>query len=195
MYARSIPRLLLVGLMVVVIGGGVVSAPAAASPAMEWSDTVGEEDVLVQPCVGFDITSNYTANRMFHADYDNRQIVERQQVTFVGTLENATSGQINAYEGRFTRTGSPDLDQATMSDLALRLDLNTSGEVTVTLALVEFDSAVSPPAVIQTLISNVLRIDLCNLLGGPAISDNDVMPAQRFESESCDVEPRIGFTC
>jgi hypothetical protein len=194
MSAHSIPRFLLVGLMVAIIGGAI-AAPAAASPAMEWSDSVGEEGVLVQPCAGFDITSNYAADRMFDVDYGNSQIVARQRVSFAGTLENTTSGQSAAYEGHFTRTGSPTVARATISDLTLRLDLNTTGDITVTLSRVDIASPSSPPEVIRALFSNVLRMDLCGLLGGPAIVDNVLMPNQGSGPESCDIEPFKGYTC
>jgi hypothetical protein len=87
------------------------------------------------------------------------------------------------------------LDQATIFDLALRLDLNAPSEITVTLARVDFVSADSPPEVIQGLMTKVLQMDLCHLLDGPTIGDTDVIPAQGSGPESSDVEPRKGFTC
>jgi hypothetical protein len=200
MFPHTIRRLLLVGFLVALIGIGVNSAPvAAASPSMAWSDTESRTEVLVQACTGFDITSDYTADRAFQltSDPTGDGISERRDVSFTGALGNAATGLFYAYDGHFTRTSSPNLGEPSITDLSLQLELGTPGELTVSLARVDLDMADSPPSVIHALMSNVLRMDLCSLLDGPStVGATDIAaPNSRTGSESCDVVPLKGFTC
>ncbi|MFL5758572.1 MAG: hypothetical protein ACJ789_02470 [Thermomicrobiales bacterium] len=178
MHSRSIPRLLLVSLMFAFIAAGALHVKTAASQVavQEWTTTQSQEDVPVQSCGGSDITTNYTITR----DYVRYNIpnvdpvFERQQVSFTGSIGNATSGKSYEYDGRFSQAIDFKRGAVSITDLILRFEVGTPDQFSVSLDKVGFDLADNPPAVVQAFVPFALHTDLCDLLGGPA---EDVVPA------------------
>jgi hypothetical protein len=170
MHSHAIPRLLLVGFMFALAAAGTLRFSADASERTTWSDTTSEEDVLVQPCYGFNITTSYTADRTYQVveNYYNNQIFERQHVSFTGALGNASTGKSYAYDGEYTRTADIHDGTTAISNLLLRFEVGTPGQFTVELTKVEFDLADNPPAVVKAIVPHVLQRDLCSVFGSPA---------------------------
>jgi hypothetical protein len=200
MHTRSIFRLLFVSLTLVLIASGLLTAPASrAAGAREWSDSWSREDVPVQACGDFTITSSYTTVRAYHvvADHTGATVFERQQVSFTGSLGNATTGKSFAYDGHYSRMADYDQGSASVSDLLVRFEVDTPDMVTVSLARVKFDLVDSPPAVIQAIVPTALHVDLCTLLGnsstgkGAGTSDLD-QQFQQSVPDLCDIGPRDG---
>jgi hypothetical protein len=172
MHTRSILRRLFVSLILVLIATGPMTASAvAADGTLDWSDHVSREDVPVQACGGFAITTNYLTNRTYHVvtDHTGATVFERQQVSFSGAIGNATTGRSYAYDGHYARMADYDQGTAAISDLLLRFEVGTPDMVTVSFARVDFTLVDSPPAVIQTIVPNASRTELCSLLGASEV--------------------------
>jgi hypothetical protein len=198
MHTRSMFRSLFISLTFVLIAFGLVTAPAArAAGTRTWSDESSREDVPVQTCGGFAITSSYTTVRAYHivADRSGATVIERQQVSFTGSLGNATTGKSFAYDGYYSRMADYDQENASISDLLVRFEVDTPDMVTISLARVNFHLVDSPPAVIQAIVPSVLQVDLCTLLGnsstskGAGTSDLD-QPFHQSIPDPCDIGAR-----
>jgi len=175
MHSRSVPRLLLVGFMFAFIAAGGFHFKTAASQiaVQEWTNTQSQEDVLVQSCGSSDITTSYSVTR----DYVRYNIpnvdpvFERQQVSFTGSIGNATSGKSYEYDGHYSQAIDFKRGTAEISNLLLRFEVGTPGEFSRSLDRVDFDLGDSPEAVVKAIVPNALHMDLCYLLGGPALSE------------------------
>ncbi|MFL5758917.1 MAG: hypothetical protein ACJ789_04215 [Thermomicrobiales bacterium] len=198
MHTRSLFRLLFVSLTLVLIATGVLTGPAArAAGTREWSDESSHEDVSVQACGGFAITSSYTTIRTYHVVVDpaGATVFERQQVGFRGAIGNATTGKSFAYDGHYTRVADFDRGSASVSDLLLRFKVGTPEMVRVSLGRVNFDMMNSPPSVIQTIVPRVLQVDLCRLLGNSSVGESAEtsapdQPSPAAVPDPCDLGPR-----
>jgi hypothetical protein len=172
MHSHKLPRLLLVGFMFALIAAGTVQYRAAAKDTAGPSYTISYEDVLVQACGGFDITTSYTVDRDIHVldYYYGHTVNERRQVSFSGAIGNSATGKSFAYDGHYTRTANFDQGTKTFTDLLLRFEVGTPGEFSLSLARADFDLVDNPPAVVQAIVPSVLQMDLCYLLGGSTAS-------------------------
>jgi len=191
-------RLLFASLTLILIATSLLIAPAArAAGAREWSDESSREAVPVQTCRGFAITSSYTTVRAYHivADRTGATVLERQQVSFAGAIGNASTGMSFAYDGHYARVADYERETASISNLLLRFNVDTPDMITVSLGTVNFDMVDSPPSVIQTIVPNVLQMDLCGLLGsssggkGDDTSASD-QPSLDANPDPCDFGPR-----
>jgi hypothetical protein len=168
MSTHVIPRLLLVGcLFAFIVTGAAHSKAAAKAGTTDWSDTVSGENEFVQACKGFDIITSYTSNRSFHVveNYSGDWVVERLNVSFVGSLANAKNGYSLPYDGKFTRTTYSHIGRVTISDLELRIGLATPDDFTVKIKRLEMDLASNPVDVIQAFVQSELESGICVLLG------------------------------
>jgi hypothetical protein len=207
MNTRNIPRLLLVGFMFALIAAGTVQNRAAARDTVdtvEPTNTFSYENVLVQTCGGFDITTSFTVNRAYDVVdyYYGHAVIERRQVSFTGAIGNAATGKSYAYDGHYTRTADFFQGTKTFTDFLLRFEVGTPGEFSLSLARADFDLVDNPPEVVQAIVPSVLNMDLCYLLGGSTagayqgptnISTNE--PLQNLEpvqpDDSCTIEARL----
>jgi hypothetical protein len=168
MYTRAIPRFLLIGLLFALITTGAVQFSSAASAgARDWTDTVSQEDVFVQTCSSFNITSSYTSDREHHdvADASGDMVYERLKVSFTGALQNANNGQSVPYDGKFTRTSDYIRSEVSISNFELRIGLPAPGDFTVTIAHQEMDLLASPVDVLNSFVPRELSTFLCLRLG------------------------------
>ncbi|MFL5758574.1 MAG: hypothetical protein ACJ789_02480 [Thermomicrobiales bacterium] len=194
MRSHPIPRLLLVGFMFALIAAGSIHHKDAAASSADSSNTISEENVLVQACKGFAITTSYTADRAYHiVEYHTgHTVVERREVSFAGAIGNAKTGKSYAYDGHYTRLANFDQGKTTFSDLLLRFEVGTPGQFSVSFAgtspdrlsvswasgepgqfTVPFEQAGielvdNPLAVVQAIVPNVLHVDLCSMFGASA---------------------------
>jgi hypothetical protein len=194
MHTHALPRLLLVGLLFCLIATGMVHDKAAATAGtMDWSDTVSGEDEFVQACNGFDITTSYTSNRAFHVveNYAGDWVVERLNISFVGSLANAENGHSLPYDGKFTRTSYSHIGRVMITDLELRIGLPLPGDFTLKTARLEMDLASNPVDVIHTFAQRELESGICVLLGrsfaGSAPTQGHMTPWT--ELDQCDTSP------
>jgi hypothetical protein len=188
MHTRFIPRLLVLSLMLTLVFANAIHFKAAASDRTQWTDSVNVEDALVQACSDFDVTGSYTADRTNQVveNYDGSTFYERRDVTFTGALGNATSGKSYAYNGQYTRISSPNLGKVAVSNLALRFEVDTPGEFSVSLKRVEFDLSDDPHAVVKAIVPNVLQMDLCQLFGGSTIGAGPIVPSSHPSADMSD---------
>jgi hypothetical protein len=169
MQTYAIPRFLLIGLLFTLIVTFAVRSSAGASGGVrDWSDTVSQEDVFVQACSDFNITSSYTSDRKHHdvADANGEMVYERLQVSFAGALQNAKNGQFVPIDGKFTRTSDYVHGNVWVSHFELRIGLLTPGDFTVTIARQEMDLLADPVAVLNSFVPRELATDLCLRLEG-----------------------------
>jgi hypothetical protein len=168
MYLRFIPRLLVVSLMLAFAVTGLNRDSAGAAERIEWTDTVSKENALVQSCYYFNITGSYTADRAFQLieGYSGRSVYERQDVTFAGSLGNATTGKSYAYNGSFTRVGNPLQNAYKFSALRLRFEVGTPGEFNVSLPRVDSDLGDDPQLIVKAILQDVLEMNLCQVFSG-----------------------------
>jgi hypothetical protein len=183
---------------------GLLHSSGVAKTASDSSNTTSEENVLVQACNGFDVTTSYEAERTFSiVEYHTgHTVIERRQVKFAGSMGSALTGKAYAFDGHYTRTANFDQGKTSFTDLVLRFEVGTPGMFTVSIGQVGFDLVDDPPTVVRTIVPSVLRMDLCSLLAGPApkmsgpenIDTNE--PLQNFEPgqppESCTIRPSMG---
>jgi hypothetical protein len=191
MHTNPLSRFFLVGVTLSLAATAFVSAPAAANDTIDWSDISAQENVLVQSCFDFDITSSYTTNRTFHVvkDYTGATVYERRDVSFTGTIANALSGQSLAYEGKFERTADYDQGIVRITDLELRLGLPNPGAMTVTVARQDHDLIDNPPAVLLEFAPSGLRVGLCGLLDGDPDGSLVLLTVPQFKIDPCDTTP------
>jgi hypothetical protein len=198
MHTRSMFRSLFISLTFVLIAFGLVTAPAArAAGTCTWSEESSREDVPVQACGGFAITSSYTTIRAYHivADRSGATVFEREQVNFTGAIANATTGKSFGYDGHLTRSADYDQGKSLISDLLLRFRVDTPNMVTISFARVDFNLVDSPPAVIQAIVPTALQVDLCTLLGNSSTGEgagtsNLDQPFPLSIPDPCDIGPR-----
>jgi hypothetical protein len=157
--------------MFTLIALGAMSSTVAAKGTSGRSETASFENVAVQSCDGFAITSSYTVTRAYRIveDYAHHVVVEHRQVSFSGALANSTNGKSYVYDGHFTLNANYDEGFFQISDLLLRFEVGTLGEFSLSLARTDFDLIDNPPAVVQAIVPDVLHKDLCDLFGGPMI--------------------------
>jgi hypothetical protein len=179
MHTHSVPRLLLVGLILALITTGVGIAPTAAkSPGVRtWSSTQSRENVFVQACGGSAITTNYTTTRLYlqYGDSLTKPISEYQHVSFTGVVGNAATGKSYAYHGHYTRATDFDPHSFAIYDLLLRFEVGTPGMFSVSFDHIGFDLMDNPAAVVQKIVPNVLQMDLCYLFGGSATGNSSLL--------------------
>src|SRR5215207_11432444 len=98
MHAHTFPRFFLVPLLAALIAAGLLASPVAADTNI-WSDSGSGEDIFVQACPAFDITTSYTADRTFKlvSNSSGDQVVERLYVSFAGALANDATGHSLPY--------------------------------------------------------------------------------------------------
>jgi hypothetical protein len=187
MHTHAIPHLLLVGLTLALLATGLRIAPTAADTDVgggvrDLSESESNEDVFVQACEGFAMTTSYTINRTRHAvtNYSGDVIFERLGVTFVGVLANAENGQSLPYDGKFTRTSDYHRNLVTITDFELRIQLPTPGDFTLKIARQEMDLVSNPVDVIHAVAQSELESGICVLLGrafaGSTPGQDDITP-------------------
>ncbi|MFL5758920.1 MAG: hypothetical protein ACJ789_04230 [Thermomicrobiales bacterium] len=184
-------RLLLVAIAIALLTGAFGAVPVAAKGDRVWTDTMSRENVHVQTCSGFDITSSYTTDRTYRVVEDDagRTVFERASVSFVGSVVNATSGKRFGFDGGFVRVADYERTTITISDLILRIDPPGQGEVTVAVAHQERDLIDNPPAVLLAFAPYVLRNGLCDLLGDPTLAADPFIARQTIP-DPCLILPR-----
>src|SRR5215211_4112386 len=135
MHTRFIPRLLALGLMLGLVFSNAILFRASAAERIDWTESSSQENVLVQGCGLYDITSSYTVDIAHHliADNEGDEVSEQLNVDFVGSLGNAASGKSYQYDGHFTRWSNYIQSQATITDLELRFEVGTPGQFTVAI--------------------------------------------------------------
>jgi hypothetical protein len=200
MHSHTYPRLLLVGFLFAFMAAGALHFKAQAAGVREWTDTTSQEDTLAAACPGLDLTTSYLVNRSNRVveDYPGHSIVDSQHVTFTGTIGNGLDDSSYGYDGFYLRTTDHSQGKVWISDLLLHFGTGTPKAVTISLAHADFDLPGSPAEAIQLLVTNVLRTDLCSLVGGTASTlDWGVAPvsppAGVNESQTCTIRPRIGL--
>jgi hypothetical protein len=186
MNARTFSRLLVVVLALVLNATGLTMVPAAAANGIDWSDTTSREDVLVTDCHGpsnvqgfsptlafgfdFAVTTSYTVNTTYHLFEDftgiEHQVMERRTVAFKGTAVNSNTGLSLAYDGRLTRTSSPNQETATITDLVLHLAPSDRDDVTVTVARDTSGLIDDPEAMLLAYGPRGLHTRLCHFFAG-----------------------------
>jgi hypothetical protein len=188
MHAYRIARLLLIAFTFALVTVGVSSAPASAKGTKDWTDTMSREDMFVQSCRGFDVTSSYTTVRKYHTveDYTGQPVVERRTVTFIGTVANTENGQSFPFNGGFTRAADYDRAAVSISDLVLKLDPPYRSAVTVSIARLDHDLIDNPPAILLEFTPIGLREGLCSLFGSSPVSP-DLGTTKSNESTSDDL--------
>ncbi len=176
MHRHSIPRFLIASLLFTIIISGAAHFSAAAKGTSNRTETTSRENIPVQSCGGFDITSSYTVTRNYLVveDYPGHQVVERREVSFSGALASTTDGQSFLYDGQFTRTADYDQGTSQITDLLLHFEVGTPNEITYAQARPDFDLIDNPAAVIQAIVPNALHMDLCYLFRGSV----DLKPLQ-----------------
>jgi hypothetical protein len=191
MHTNPLSRFFLVGVTLSLVATALMSAPAAATDTTDWSDISAQENVLVQSCPSFNITSSYSVNRAYHVvkDYTGATVYERRDVSFTGTIANALSGQSLAYEGKFERTADYDQGIVRITDLELRLGLPNPDVITVTVARQDHDLIDNPPAVFLEFAPSGLRVGLCSMLDGDPDGSLVLLKVPQFEIDPCDTTP------
>jgi hypothetical protein len=176
-------RLLLVAIAISLLTGAFGAVPVAAKGGRVWTDTMSRENVHVQTCSGFDITSSYTTDRTYHVVEDDagRTVFERASVNFVGSVVNATSGKGFGYDGGFVRTADYEQSAIAISDLVLNLDLPGEGKVSVAISRQEHDLIDNPPAILLEFAPFAHRYGLCELLDTSANDLPDVSSPQLLD--------------
>jgi hypothetical protein len=200
MHTRFIPRLLALGLMLTLVLGGGISYRAAAAERINWTETKSEENVLVQSCGLYNITSSYTVDIARHLITDNEgdEVSEQTSVDFVGSLGNAASGKSYQYDGHFTRWSNYIRSQVTITDFELRFEVGTPGEFSIAMDRVEMDLLADPAEVIKTFVPNALQMELCYLLPGSydwSVSPVGAPTTVPANSEWCDLVNLHGLPC
>lgn len=195
MRTHVLSRLMIFGIFVSLLAVGPMTAQAQTHGDASWIDTMSRENVLVQACAGFDLTSSYTTTRTYRVvrDPTGTTVFERRAVSFTGTFADVQSGQSVAYDGKFVRTADYEQGTVTITDLALRLGLPSAGAVTVTMARLDHDVIDNPPAVVLAFAPFEVRNRLCALFGDPQSS----MPMQarrQLDPDPCDTTPS-GKSC
>jgi hypothetical protein len=215
MHTRFIPRLLVVSLLLAFIFAGAHQFSADAKSGEpeqwgegllylnDWSETNSQENVLVQTCNGFDITSSYTANIAHHltTDHSGNKVTERTNFDFAGAIGSSVSGKSYAYDGEFMRWADYDRNRVTINDLVLRFEVGTPGEFTIAVNRIEMDQVSDPADVIKAFVPNALQMELCYLLAD-ASSESVTNPPRYYmdiedgssstswtELDPCDTSP------
>jgi hypothetical protein len=207
------PRLLFPLLALALMVAGALSAPASARAQLEelsWSATEGQENVPVQTCDGFDLTTSYTVNRDYHRfiDVSDKLNVEWVGVDFAGAIGNSVTGESYAYDGKLMRWSDYENNKTAVTNLILRFEVGTPGQFSVAIDRIELDLEPDPVAVIKTFVPNALQMELCYLLGGTSIDSTQqanstagfgessvlIPPAHYLPGANADTcEPRRGY--
>jgi hypothetical protein len=182
MNMHIVPRLL-AALTVMLVITSVFAGPALRASAADnraWARTESHENVLVQACDGYDLTTSYTLNRNYHrfSDYAYGLNLEQESVSFSGAIGNAGNGQSYAYDGQLTRRSGDEPNQVTITDLELRFEVGTAAQFTIASDRLDLDLKADPVAVIKTFVPYALRMDLCYLLN---TSDVGPLPVEPFD--------------
>jgi hypothetical protein len=177
MLTRFIPRLLMLSLMLAFALSTAIQFRASAAERIDWTETNSEENVLVQECGLYNITSSYTAEIAHHliADNEGDEVSEQMNVDFVGSVGNPATGKSYQYDGHFTRWSNYIQSQVTITDLELRFEVGTPGQFTVAIDRIKMDLVADPTDVIKKFVPNALQMELCYLL--PGSYDWNVAPA------------------
>jgi hypothetical protein len=167
------PRLLIPVFALVLIVAGALSAPASARTQLDelsWSETESQENVLVQTCDGFDLTTSYTVNRDYHRfiDVSDNLNVEWVGVDFAGAIGNSVTGKSYAYDGKLMRWSDYDNNKTAITNLTLRFEVGAPGQFSVAIDRIELDRETDPSAVIKAFVPNALQMELCYLMAAPA---------------------------
>jgi hypothetical protein len=178
MLVHLVPRLLLVGCLFALMAAGAIQGSAAAKTTADPSNTISDENVMVQACNGFDITTSYTVIRTYHVVeyHTGHTVIERRHVSFAGSLGNAATGKVYAYDGQYTRLANFDQGESSFSDFQLWFEVGTPGMFSVSYPKVNFDLQDDPLSVVQAIVPNVLHMDLCYLFGGSTSRGIESMP-------------------
>jgi hypothetical protein len=200
MHSHTYPRLLLVGFLFAFMAAGAFHFTAGAAGVREWTDTKSQEDTLAAVCPGLDLTTSYLVTRSNRVveDYPGHAALDSQHVTFEGAIGNGLDDSSYGYDGFYMRTHDLYTGKVWISDLLLHFGTGTPKAVTISLAHADFDLPDNPAETIQLLVTNVLRTDLCSLVGGTASTlDWGVAPvsppAGINESHACTIRPRMGL--
>jgi hypothetical protein len=169
MHARFFPRLLILGLMLTLAFASAITYRASAAERINWTETNSQENVLVQECGGYDITSSYSVDIAHHLIAENTgdEVSEQLNVDFVGSLGNAATGKSYGYDGHFTRWSNYIQGQVLVTDLELRFEVGTSGQFSIAMDRVEMDLIADPTEVVKTFVPHALQMELCYLLASP----------------------------
>jgi hypothetical protein len=169
MPTRFIPRLLTLSLLLTLVFASAIHFRASAADRIDWTETNYQEDVLVQDCGGYDITSSYTTNIAHHLIADNTgdEVSEQLNVDFTGSLGNAQTEKSYQYDGHFTRWSNYIQGKVTITDFELRFEVDTPGQFSVAIDRVEMDLTADPTEVIRKFVPNALQMELCYLLASP----------------------------
>ena len=207
------PRLLIPLLALALMVAGALSAPASARAQVEElsrSETESQEDVLVQTCNGFDLTTSYTVNRDYHRfiDVSDKLNVEWVGVDFAGAIGNSETGKSYAYDGKLMHWSDYDNNETAVTNLVLRFEVGTPGQFSIAIDRIEFDIEPDPAEVIKTFVPNALQMELCYLLADTSINSGSrsdttvgigessvlIPPAHYLPGDSADTcEPRRGY--
>jgi hypothetical protein len=170
MLLRFIPRLLVVGLTLTLVFASAIHFRAAAAERTNWTETNSQEDVLVQECSGFNITTSYSAEiaHQLIADNTGDEVSEQLNVDFTGSLGNAESGESYRYDGHFTRWSDYIQNRVMVTDFELRFELGTPGQFKVAIDRAEMDLLPDTAEIIKQFVPNALQMELCYMLAGAA---------------------------
>jgi hypothetical protein len=200
------PRLLIPALALVLVVSGLLAGLTSASAQLEdrsWSATESQENVLVQACNGYDLTTNYTINRDYHrfVDSSDHLNLEWLGADFAGSIGNAETGKSYAYDGKFNRWSDYEHNTVAITNLMLRFEVGTPGQFTLAIDRIELDLEADPAAVIRTFVPDALQMELCYLIGGPVsipvpelVPSFDVRMGKDQSGDDADTcEPRRGY--
>jgi hypothetical protein len=196
MYIAS--RLFVPVLAFILVVSGVLAGPASASAQLEersWSESESQENVLVQACDGFDLTSSYTVNRDHHRfiDVSDDLNVEWMGVDFSGAIANAKTDKSYAYDGKFTRWADYQNDTVAITNLNLRFEVGTSGEFTVAADRIEMNLVADPAEVVEKFVPNALQMELCYLLDDASAGQAPQSDTAPDYSESSALNPPANY--
>jgi hypothetical protein len=191
MNAHVLPRRFITVFTLVVATVGLAFAPVHAVVSAHWSDTISQENVLVQDChsgrvlsgfspnlafgLDFEISTSYRIDREFtlFTDYSgiNHPAIERRVVSVAGVVANSKSGRSLAYDGHFTRTSSGTVGEVTITDLMLHLVPSNHEDVTITIARDNSGVIDSPEAMLLAFAPRALQMSLCIYFAGLQVGE------------------------
>jgi hypothetical protein len=168
MHAKAFLRPMFIAVAFALMITSLGISPASAKGTVGRTDTMSREDIFVQACNGFAITSSYTTVRTYQVveDPTGHAVFERRNVSFTGAVVNAANDKGFGYEGGFTRIADYEQNAIAISDLTLKLDLADQGEVSIAIDHRDRDVIDNPVAILLEYAPFTLRDNLCDFLGG-----------------------------
>jgi hypothetical protein len=198
MDTRTILRLL-IALVIALVANKVATLPALAAESWKWSDTSNGEEVPLQSCKGFELTAEYTITREHRVVVNDfgRQIQERQNVHFWGSISSSITIQVLQYEGEFVRTIDVDKNEKMDSNFVLRLGSPSTEEISIAHARPNLESIDNPLNILLEFAPNSAGAGLCGLFGGTTAVEHGTATGPQIPlspppnlSTGCDLAPQ-----